>query len=341
MFVDRLESFTPEDLALVIKKYPKVYLVIFLHFDDDGKVYRLSGIKRTSTSWVPFYSEIYEEDVGDYLDPVKDLSVAYLELPVIEHSINVLNEYALTSIGRSLIESGGRKGLILRAFETKYSKLSLFILYGSKLVFDKNFFSIPKVLTLDGEKLLEYLSQRVMIFPSKDSKENYNFTQQVYRAIMDLYGFDSESPLKKWKLSFHEKVCKIIRENNLTSPEEVVEFFMYENMKERYPDFCPLYKENKTCHEKLSKDSFNCFFCACPHFISSLYNKTEKKFGGCSLNSKNGLYNEYGYWDCTKCYFVHHPRYALRYLRENPWTLDSICWKRKDVKDVEEGKNEV
>ena len=47
------------------------------------------------------------------------------------------------------------------------------------------------------------------------------------------------------------------------SDEEVIAYFKFENMVKKEPDFCPLYKDNKKCHDM---KELNCYLCACPNF---------------------------------------------------------------------------
>ena len=43
------------------------------------------------------------------------------------------------------------------------------------------------------------------------------------------------------------------------SDEEVITYFRFENMVEKEPDFCLLYKDHKKCHEM---EVLNCYLCA-------------------------------------------------------------------------------
>ena len=49
--------------------------------------------------------------------------------------------------------------------------------------------------------------------------------------------------------------------------DEVIEYFKFENMVKNEPDFCPLYKDNKKCHDM---EDLNCYLCACPNLLSVL-----------------------------------------------------------------------
>ena len=89
-------------------------------------------------------------------------------------------------------------------------------------------------------------------------------------------------------------------------------------------DFCPLYKDNKKCHEM---ESLNCYLCACPNFrfddkgIKEVNNNTQYSF--CNIDSKDGRQGVYGdkiHQDCSKCTVPHHKIYV-----EKNFDLD---WKK-------------
>lgn len=326
MFVDKFENFTPEEWAKLINSNPNLYLVIFLHFGNDGKAYNMSGLKRTALSWAPFFSEIAANQDADYYTPL-DISVLY-DYPIVPDDIiskvKELNALAQSPYGQALIEAGGRKGLLLKAFEKGVSRLALFIIVTSRLIWEKKYFSLEKVKLLNGAELLDYLASRVYVYPSLDEKESYNFTKQIHDALLDLIGIVPDNPLKEWMEEFKLKLAKILIDNDITRPEEVVEFFMYNNLKFRYPDFCPLFARGEICHKNMKKENFNCFFCACPYFYTAYYNVRERQFGKCRLGSRKGRYDESGQWNCSECSFVHYPKYVLRYLTDIPSIIGSI-----------------
>jgi len=98
------------------------------------------------------------------------------------------------------------------------------------------------------------------------------------------------------------------------SKEQIIDYFDFENMKEKEVDFCPLYAENKKCHEM---DSLNCYLCSCPNFRfkdDGLEKKEGKtKYSFCSIDSKDGRAGVYGdaiHQDCSKCGVPHHRTYV-------------------------------
>lgn len=100
--------------------------------------------------------------------------------------------------------------------------------------------------------------------------------------------------------------------------EEIINYFEFENMVKNEPDFCPLYKENRKCHEM---ESLNCYLCACPNFrfkddgIKKIDDKTQYSF--CDIDSKDGRQGVYGekiHQDCSKCGVPHHRSYVEKHF---------------------------
>lgn len=118
-------------------------------------------------------------------------------------------------------------------------------------------------------------------------------------------------------LSLHVKKHKAIMQKlkNL-SKKEVVEYFAYENMKKNEPDFCPLYAQNKKCHEM---EELNCYLCACLHFrfCDEGVQKVEDKmlFSFCEIDSKNGKVFESEkaiHQDCSSCTLPHTKKFIFK-----------------------------
>ena len=95
------------------------------------------------------------------------------------------------------------------------------------------------------------------------------------------------------------------------SDEEIIEYFDFENMKEKEPDFCPLYERDKKCHDM---ETLNCFSCGCPYF--RLNNDDSEILSYCSINHKNGgqMKAKKGiHQDCSKCTVPH----KVNFVRKN------------------------
>lgn len=102
------------------------------------------------------------------------------------------------------------------------------------------------------------------------------------------------------------------------SQQQIIEYFDFENMVKNETDFCPLYKENKKCHDM---QELNCYLCACPNFrfndegIKQIEKNTQYSF--CSIDSKDGSQGLYGdkiHQDCSKCTVPHHQSYIKKHF---------------------------
>jgi len=117
------------------------------------------------------------------------------------------------------------------------------------------------------------------------------------------------------------KKVKAIRnklEKRGLSPSEVIDYFDYDNMREKEPNHCGLYKDNIKCHDM---ENLNCYLCACPHFISNdnfpyKEEKNLKYYSKCKINSrfaKDFVYNNDVHCDCAGCTIPHLKGTALKY----------------------------
>ena len=100
--------------------------------------------------------------------------------------------------------------------------------------------------------------------------------------------------------------------------ERIIDYFDFESMVQNEPDFCPLYKENKKCHDM---KELNCYLCACPNFrfkdtgVDEMEGKTRYSF--CSIDSKDGKAGVYGdaiHQDCSKCTIPHTKEYVRKHF---------------------------
>lgn len=110
------------------------------------------------------------------------------------------------------------------------------------------------------------------------------------------------------------------------SDDEVIEYFRFENMLEKEPEFCKLYAEKKKCHDT---DELNCYFCACPNFRfkEAGIEKQEDKtvFSICSIDSKDGaqyIGEDYIHQNCSGCLVPHKEKYIKKHFTRN-W-LDAM-----------------
>ena len=115
----------------------------------------------------------------------------------------------------------------------------------------------------------------------------------------------------------HAQKHKIVVEKLLLkgfTKEKIIDYFDFENMVKEEKDFCPLYVDNKKCHDM---EKLNCYLCACPNFrfddegFGKVDGNTQHSF--CDIESKDGRQGVYGdkiHQDCSKCGVPHHRSYV-------------------------------
>lgn len=100
------------------------------------------------------------------------------------------------------------------------------------------------------------------------------------------------------------------------SDAEVIAYFRFENMVEKERDFCPLYAQNKKCHDI---PRLNCYLCACPHFrfndkgIDTVEDKTRYSF--CSIQSTDGecfITDTAIHQNCAGCTIPHDEKFIAK-----------------------------
>ena len=118
--------------------------------------------------------------------------------------------------------------------------------------------------------------------------------------------------------NLHAEVMKKLEDKSI---DEVIEYFKFENMVKNEPDFCPLYKDNKKCHDY---EELNCYLCACPNFRfnDKGFEKKEDKtlYSFCSINSKDGseyIGEDYIHQNCSGCIVPHRQKYIKKNFSRN------------------------
>ena len=133
-----------------------------------------------------------------------------------------------------------------------------------------------------------------------------------------------------WFQAHGEKHKAIMAKLTHLSDDEVIAYFRFENMVEKEPDFCPLYKDNKKCHEM---EDLNCYLCACPNFRfdDDGFKKVEEKtlYSTCSIDSKDGaqyISNDAIHQNCSECLVPHHETYIKKIFSRN-WfdIMKKVC----------------
>lgn len=121
---------------------------------------------------------------------------------------------------------------------------------------------------------------------------------------------------KTWFNEHRIKHKNIVNKLNDLTNDEIIEYFKFENMIINEPNFCPLYKESKKCH---NIENLNCYLCACPNFrfnddgLSISNNIT--LYSKCSIDSKDGSQfknDDSIHQDCSKCRVPHEENYISK-----------------------------
>ena len=125
-----------------------------------------------------------------------------------------------------------------------------------------------------------------------------------------------------WFQTHGEKHKSIMAKLTKLSDDEVIAYFRFENMVEKEPDFCPLYKDNKKCHDM---KELNCYLCACPNFRfdDEGFKKVEEKtlYSTCNIESKDGsqyFTDDAIHQNCSGCLVPHHETY-IKKIFDRDW----------------------
>lgn len=120
---------------------------------------------------------------------------------------------------------------------------------------------------------------------------------------------------EEWFESHYAKHKKIVEKLSHLSDDEIIEYFRFENMVEKEPEFCPLYKENRKCHDT---QELNCYLCGCPNF--RLTDGKEKLKSFCGIDSKDGkqfVGEKAIHQDCSGCLVPHRDSYVKKHFNRD------------------------
>ena len=117
----------------------------------------------------------------------------------------------------------------------------------------------------------------------------------------------------------HAKVMEKLKDKSI---DEVIKYFRFDNMVKNEPDFCPLYKDNKKCHDM---EDLNCYLCACPNFRFKTegFEKTEEGrtlFSVCNIKSRDGsqyIGDDYIHQNCSGCIVPHREKYIKKHFNRS------------------------
>ena len=117
---------------------------------------------------------------------------------------------------------------------------------------------------------------------------------------------------KSWFNAHGEKHKKIVDElvKKEMSAEEIIAYFLYDNISKSDVDFCPLFAQGKKCHDM---KALNCYLCACPNFR---FNDSNKVRSFCAIESVDGaeFVTDEGivHQDCSGCRVPHKHAYVQK-----------------------------
>ena len=115
----------------------------------------------------------------------------------------------------------------------------------------------------------------------------------------------------------HNRIVQKLSAYGLTK-NEIIAYFVFENMVEKEPEFCLLYANKQKCHDVAY---LNCYLCACPHFRFD-DEGLEKENGiviksACAIASKKSalfVHEGIGHLDCSKCTIPHTKAFVEKYF---------------------------
>lgn len=121
---------------------------------------------------------------------------------------------------------------------------------------------------------------------------------------------------REWFEAHAAKHRVILDKLSHLTDDEVIKYFRFENMVQYESDFCPLYAENRKCHEI---EELNCYLCACPHFrfndegIDTLEHKI--RYSLCSIESADGerfITDTAIHQNCAGCTVPHDEKFIAK-----------------------------
>ena len=140
----------------------------------------------------------------------------------------------------------------------------------------------------------------------------------------------------EWLRSHAQKHGQIIAKLKAQGLEkdEIIAYFAFDNMVEKEPKFCKLYKIKEKCHEI---EGLNCFLCACPYFRFSDDGIEEHEdedgeeitlYSKCSINHKDGSLSQFAsaqHQDCSHCIVPHTEKFIKKNYSEDLMEIMKEC----------------
>ncbi len=117
---------------------------------------------------------------------------------------------------------------------------------------------------------------------------------------------------QSWFEAHSIKHTNIVNKLQTLSDVEIIEYFRYDNMVLKEPNFCPLYKDNKKCHDI---EELNCYMCGCSNFrLTNTKSYCDiKSKDGSTITSKDGFEHQ----NCSKCHIPHQESFIKKYFNRD------------------------
>ena len=121
-----------------------------------------------------------------------------------------------------------------------------------------------------------------------------------------------------WFKRHGEKHAALLRKLAHLDDDALLAYFRFENLSKAEPDFCPLFAQNRRCHET---KALNCYWCACPHFrfddegFERIDGKVFKSY--CAIDAKDGgqiVSGDAIHQDCSRCLLPHKESVLRRHF---------------------------
>lgn len=136
---------------------------------------------------------------------------------------------------------------------------------------------------------------------------------------------------KEWFINHGKKHSKIVSKLSNLSDEEIIDYFDFDNMREKEEDFCPLYKKNKKCHDM---DNLNCYMCACPYFRfddNGIFRDGKNIVKSiCSINAKESstiTHDGVTHLNCSNCLLPHKKSFIAKNFSRDWFEMMKNCIK--------------
>lgn len=116
----------------------------------------------------------------------------------------------------------------------------------------------------------------------------------------------------EWFEAHARKHAKLMQKLSRLSDEEVLDYFAWENLSHKEPDFCPLFAKGEKCHDM---EDLNCYLCACPEFRFD--DAAQRIKSWCAIGARAGrefTYEGITHQDCSNCLLPHRCGYIRRHF---------------------------